>query len=189
MSSDWLKVLEKPIKYLKFSGMWTHKEIPKYRIILTAVAHLICVELFLILEIIYLFTVDNLEDFSLAFLMIPTFISCCMRSLNFVVKKNKIEKFLRSFQELVEHENWIELQNGLKLKQRMSKIDKMFKVHLITSLFGMVSLYIASALSHSMSVPMWFPWDYKNNEWLFWLSHSYQNISGFMFSPINTVSD
>jgi 7tm Odorant receptor len=178
MAIDWMKPLDKVIKVLKFFGLWMEKSSSK--ILIAVIVHLALVELSMILSVIYLSNVQSIEDFSEAVGVIPFHLSCCFRTLHILFNTSKIESIIKKMKELIEHENsWVEKQNGGKLKQRIRQAVMIYKLFLgavMTAVFfGLVSTLFTSQLP----LKMWFPYDYRSNKALFWLSFVYQVIEGF----------
>lgn len=190
MNSEWLKVFDKPIKYLKVAGIWIDKDSPRATIIVSSLMHLFLVDIYMICSVIYLFTIDNIEDFSEAMSIQATLTGVCIKTLYFVFKKQQIEQLLNSLVALIEHESWIDLNNnGVKLQARVAQIDRIFKIFMSVAVVGVLSGSIVPFVTHIMPYKMWFPYDFNNNELAFWLSVLYQIIPGCIYAPATIIID
>jgi 7tm Odorant receptor len=190
MAINWMEPLDKIIKSLKISGLWLDiKSSSKFLIAIAAVLHIIFVEIFMVLSIAHLLLVHNIEDFSEAVGIVPFQFVTCIRTLHFVCNKNKIESIVKGIKDLIEHETWIEKQNGSKLKQRIRQIYRIFRTFLASVMTGLFVGLLISLFTHKLSIKMWFPYDYSDNEVLFWLRVAYQVITSNCVVPITIMTE
>jgi 7tm Odorant receptor len=187
MAINWMEPLEKIIKLLKISGLWLNKSSSKCLITVAVLLHIIFVEIFLILCIIYLVNVQSIEDMTEAVGVIPLQFICCIRTIHFVLNKNKIQSMMKDVKELIEHESWIEKQNGSKLKQRIRQVVRTSQIFLAATMTGVIISSLVPLFTHQLPLKMWFPYDYSNNEVLFWMSVAYQVIASFCKVPITIM--
>lgn len=190
MTYNWLEVLEKPIKVLKVIGLWIDKDTPTYRIVLSLLAHMLCVELLTISETIYVIKARSLSEFLSVFVFVPTHLCACLKALNFVTKKDKIEKFLKESQEVfdeIDQIAWISNQSESKLKKLISRIDKIFKALLVGSTAVMSANFVVSFINHELPLVMWYPYNPFYSELNFWSTAAYQAIAAPIYYVVTTI--
>jgi 7tm Odorant receptor len=185
MSQISTKSLELLLKWLKLCGVWSDdKKISKKRAVLAFLTHILLIEVFVVLVIVFIANANNIEDFSEAFVIMPTFLGVTFKTLNLIFMKNKIFKFMKNLKELIEHENWIEAQNGTHWERIIGKIQKLFKVIGIIVITGFCFGCLVPFLTRELLYKMWFPYDYKTNELLRWASIVYQILGCMYCVPI-----
>jgi 7tm Odorant receptor len=187
MAINWMEPFEKINKLLKISGLWMDQSFPKLLITILVILHIFFVEIFTIFGIFYLINVESIKDFSEAVGTVLLYVTFRIKSLHFLFNKTKIESMLKDIKELIEHENWIEKQNGRKLKQRIRQIHKILRIFMTSAMTGVVAGSLAPFFIHELPLKMWFPYDYINSEALFWLSAAYQDIGGYYVIPVMIV--
>lgn len=186
---NWLKVFERPIKYLKLSGVWFENDFSWVRTVITFIPHIFLVEIYLICSISFLFIVDNLEDFSEAIGILATLFGVWLKTDYFILNKKRFESLLVSLQELIDYESWIEEGTGENLRQKIAQIDRVFKIFMTMAVAGVTFGSFVPFTTHTMPYKMWFPYDYNSNEFVFWLSVFYQLIPGFIYAPTTIIID
>lgn len=189
MIQNHLKVLEVPMKILNFFKLWVDKSSPKYHKVFAIVMHLIFVELFLLLQMIRLTQAKNIEEFSLQSAMFPANLSASLRALNFVLKRNKIKAFMKSLNNLLEDKDWLEIQNGEKLKQRTSQANRVFKVFVAFYAFGMIFATFGTATFpvYDLPIAIFFPFDPSYSMVPFYFGLAYELFAILIYSPVSTV--
>jgi 7tm Odorant receptor len=187
MAINWMEPFDKITKVLKISGLWLQKSSPKCLITVAVLMHFLFLEVFVIFGIVYLVNFKNIEDFSVALGVVALLFVASIKSIYFVANKNKIQSMMKGLKELIEHETWIEKQNGGKLKKRIRQIYIISRMFVAVS---MTSVFIGSLVpffAHQLPLKMWFPYDYNNNDTLFWLIVAYQTIASCCFVPVMVV--
>jgi 7tm Odorant receptor len=182
-----MEPFDKIIKLLKMSSLWLEKGCSKCWIAIAVIIHLVSVDLLVIFGMIYLVSVQSIEDFSEAVAFIKLFFVSYIKSVHFMYNKNKIESIMKGLKEIIEHESWIEKQNGSKLKQRIRKIVKISRTFLASAMTGVFIGCLVPLFTHQLPLKMWFPYDYNNNETLFWLTVAYQNVASCCLVPVIVV--
>jgi 7tm Odorant receptor len=184
MAINWMEPFEKLIKLLKISGFWLDKSSSKCWIVIAVILHIGFVELFAIFGIIYLANVKNIEDFSSTIGMVPLYIVTCIKSIHWVANKNKIESMMKDMKDLIEENSWIEKQNGSKLKKRIRQVVKISNIFLSSAMTGVFLGSLIPLFSHELPLKVWIPYDYSNNEVLFWLTVAYQDVVSYCVVPV-----
>jgi hypothetical protein len=188
MTTNWLENFERLKRFLKASGLWMDEKTPQIRRIVVFLMHFVFIELFIVLQTIYIFNAENVEEFCDVLVILLAFITIFVQTINLLLKVKKIEDFAESFKALVEEENWIEInKSGGKLRQRITKIDKIFKMFIASVVAGMFFSLVVPFASHKLPYKMWFPFK-SNNLILFWMAVSYQAISG-LFAVISVTME
>lgn len=75
---------------LKVFGFWQTKDSTWAYFCYGVFMHLIVVDLFMILQFLYLFTFETLEDFANLMTMLPTYLMCVIKTFNLFYKMPKI---------------------------------------------------------------------------------------------------
>jgi 7tm Odorant receptor len=182
-----MKPFEKLIKWLKISGLWKVESSSKYLAVIAVILHIVFVEFFLIFGIICFVNVKDIVDFSEINGVLPLYVITFIKSLHFLYNKNKIELMLKDLKELIEQNSWIEKQNGSKLKQRIRKIDDISQKYVAVVMTAVFMTSLVPLFTHKLPLKMWFPYDFSNNETLFWLSVLYQNIASYCVVPMQII--
>lgn len=192
---DWLSVFEIPIKYLKLCGVWVEKNSSRKFSVYAFFANFInlfCIKGYLIFGTLYYLITNessDIEDFAQSMNMLPTFIGDVLKISNLLHKTSKIEELMKSLKEIIEYENWIEENGGARLKARIRQIDSIFKAFMITSLTGVFFFCMIPFTTHELPLKLWFPYDHKSNEFLFWFSTSLMLLPAIFSGPITIISD
>lgn len=189
MGGDLLSVFKGPLKYLKFLGLWNESNASKLRIASSIFIHLFLIDLSVIGAVMYFKSFQNLDDFSEAFAMLPTFIGEFLKTINFVLKTRRIESLLRSLKDLIEFESWIEQSKSSHMQKRLAQANLIFKWFLAGGLMSCLFSSFVPFTSHKIPHKMWFPWDYNQSEVVFWVLAAYQALVGFLVAPVIVILD
>lgn len=188
MISDFLKIFEKPIKYLSLTGIWIDNDSTRWRITTTIFIHLLFVELLALFSIASVITAKSLVEFAEAVAFLPSYVAVSVKSINFILKKKKIQALVSTLNDLLS-DSWIDDCEGGKLKRRIDQVYRIFRVYLTFSLVTFFAGATVPFIAHELPTKMWFPYDYKRSEFLFWLSVTYELLDGAMFAPITCIID
>jgi hypothetical protein len=187
MITNFMETFEKPIKVFKLFMLWPEGTPSKLRLVTILALRVIFVEIYLILAVIFLMKVESIEEFSKSIGVTPMYIVSVFKSINFLVNREKIHQLYQDLKSLVEDSSWIQKQKGLKLTQRITQITRIFKIFLSFSMYGVTMSAFVAFVEHELPLKMWFPYDYKSNEALFWLSAIYQITGGYFMTPITVL--
>jgi 7tm Odorant receptor len=189
MAINWMEPFDKIIKLLEMFGLWLDKSSSKCLIAVAVLLHVALNDLIVIFGIIYIVNVRTVEDLSDAVGVIPLMLISCIRTIHFAGNKNRIESMMKDMKELIEEDSWIENQNGSKLKKRIIKIGKIYKIFFASAMAEMIIGSLNPFFTHKLTIKMWIPYDYSNNETLFWLTVAYHNIAGYYIVPITIMTE
>jgi 7tm Odorant receptor len=179
MAINWMEPFDKITKVLKISGLWLEKGCSRHLVWIAIIVHLLCVEFFVVFGVVYLVNVQNIEDFAEALGVVPMYFVSCTKSIHFLYNKKNVESIMKRLKELIEHESWIEKQNGSKLKQRIRQIDRVYKTYLAAAMAGVLISSLVLVFAQKLPLKIQFPYDYSNNDILSWMSVAYQDIAGY----------
>lgn len=182
-----MDIFAKPIKALTFFGFWPDKNTSKLHLVMVVVVRLIFVEMYLMLAVIFLSSVESVEDFTKSIGVTPIYLVSVVKSVNFVCNRNKILKLYESLKALVESDSWIEKQKAGHLKRRKKQFYRVFKLFMVASMYGVLMSSIVIFTEHELPIKMWFPYDYKESESFFYMSAAYQMVGGFFMTPISII--
>jgi hypothetical protein len=111
-----------PIKVLKLAGIWRTKSSSWGYFIYGIIMQLIFIEVFMVLQFIYLFTFETFEDFAFLMTLLPTFISFVVKVRILTYFIDDIEDLLVTIIEIVDQENF-----QPSLQKYLNQTDFIFK--------------------------------------------------------------
>lgn len=175
MSSSYvLEPVKVPLKYLKFLGLWDVQGVKLSHRILQIVLHLFFIELFILLQLVNIFTAINPGDIVDLLSVLLTIVGFSIKSLNLIVNGGKVMTLIENIKELsilshtdkpLEH-----------LSRRVKLIHKTYKfttvavvVAMILMVFDIIVTFITNP-NPPYKIPnnFWTPFDYEQN--VFWFS-------------------
>lgn len=183
MPQKWFESLENPKNILQGTGIWIDFKKAKPLDHVKFFVYLILNFNAFVMEIMYLIQSENLKIFTEAAATFPAVLGSVLKILNFIANKKEIEDCLQKLQELIECDQWIEKQNVSKLLKRVNRIDKTFKIILIFSFLTCAMSLLVPIFNHELPFTLWFPYDYEQNEILFWVSVAYEVVC-FVLVPV-----
>lgn len=190
MPYNWLNIFDFLTKVLKAAGLVSEKDRPRNEIVRAVTWHFIFIELIAIFALVSLFTESNLESFAETIALSLTYVNVCIKTINYVHKKDRIQKLIASLKNLIEHESWIEKRNGgERLKIKLRENERRFKFCLSSALIGHFLGTIGTCFAHKLLLKIWFPFDFENNELVFWFLVFYQFVAGFLMTVVLIVID
>jgi 7tm Odorant receptor len=177
-----LQPLQFPLKYLKFLGLWKDQKVKMSRQTLQICLHLLFCEVFVLLQLINIFTASNLNDITELLSILLTFVGFSIKSLNLIIRSDDVAVLIEDAKELV---TMFGTENDLKaLQRRVEQIHKTYKYNLVFVLISLSAIVInvtATFIKHSeppYKVPhkFWAPFDYENNVYWFGIVAVYQIV-------------
>jgi hypothetical protein len=184
MSSSSLFPFDLPMKVLKTAGVWQRKSSSWTYFCYGILVHLIFVDLYTLLQFAYLFTFETFEDFAILMSLLPTYCSLTVKSIIFMTRGDKVAELLATLNEIVEKEKFSE-----NLQKHLKRIDFVFKFFWGSAAVTCVMALGIPFINHELPFLMWFPYDYKNNELLFWFNVAYQGTEVLCYSAVNVILD
>jgi hypothetical protein len=184
-----LNIFTKPIKYLKKTGVWIDREAPKNRVRLLIASHVLFVDLMMVFTTIFLFTTDDFVVFCESMFITSFYVGVWIKSLNIMYNEKKIESLMTSLKALVEDKDLIGLKNGLKLKERVCQVDRVFKINLSPMIITCIFNYVITFVLQRLPLKMWAPWIHENNGIIFWVTALYQLVDISIVAPAMLIMD
>jgi 7tm Odorant receptor len=146
--------------------------------------HLFVVDLFMILQFMYLFTFESLEDFANLMTMLPTYIMCIVKTVNLFYKMKKIYELFALIEQTY--------TTGLASKISFRHVEHIYKVFIAFWLSAVMSCVvggIGSFKSRELPYRMWLPNNGLENELVFWCSAIYATVNTTCLSGVDIVLD
>lgn len=183
MNQESLSTFKLMRRYLTLVGFWQTKQSSWLYFIYGIIMHLIFCDIFTLLMIIYLFNFETFEDFASVMSFLPTFLALFAKSINLMMSINEIELLF----ELVNDGT-----AGFKtqiIDKRIKTLRKIYICFVSSGFATCVASVFVPFIDHALPYRMWFPYDYKNVEVLFWLSASYQIVITCIISGVDITMD
>lgn len=171
---NFLQTSRFPLKYLKFLGLWKVQNVKLSHRVLQICVHLFFCEMFLLLQLINIFTASNVNDISDLLSNFLAFVGLSVKSLHLTIKSGDIAALIDDAKEL---ERLCETAEPLKdLQRRVKQVHRTYKFYLVSgfvTLFFMTVDIIATFIMHpnppyKVLYKFWTPFDYEQN--IFWFS-------------------
>lgn len=173
--------------YFKVVGWWQNKTATKLYRAYGIMLHMVGVDLLLLFQLMYLFIPSTLLEVTELLCVISIYISLSLKSLNVIIRLEKIINLVTTFKDLIALLETDEKSSLPHLKRRMNKLFKIYKIYSFftnAAVFfgGIVPLVSYFNPPFKLSYKMWSPFDYDTNEMWFAVIASYQFISSVVFS-------
>lgn len=189
-----MKVEEDPIalprKLLTTFGFWRGRKSGFSSIFVGVALHLLFVDIYLTLQLIYIFKLNDVAELSNLLKMCLTYVALFAKSINFVMKFGRIEELEKNL-EGVETCNW-QRRSDDKSKPSANRIRRIFYALWISSLLtiflGAVAV-VSNRQERRLPDKMWIPFDYLQSELRFLLVAFYQLFGASYACTINTALD
>jgi len=181
-------------KILKFLGFWPDKSSSKVYKLLAFTSLLFNIEFYTIAIVIPLFWTNNMRELLLLFVFgaLSVYILLAVRSLNFVAKINGIQELIAMGSEVVQ------LTEQKHLKRRLEFFRKLSNFLMTSSLMGIafnftysiaISGVLQLELPYELPRPLWFPFDYRHNIYVFIALAVYEFLNAFLMSFACVATD
>jgi hypothetical protein len=174
MDFDYLKFFKIPKLLVKKIGFW-HDDTSKKHKMFAFLVHLFLIEyntLSFGMKSFKMWQHGAIREFSDAFQIFMLTVSLSLRSIWFVMKLEKIKKVFIVFEELLKFSAIRKIDNRAKLEAHMKRTVKIL-ITFIVVCFGsnLVAALMALINFRDRTLPYetWCYWDYKHNDWLYWL--------------------
>lgn len=143
-----------PIRILKAFGFWMSRSSNPAYSVYGIIMHLFLVDLFLLLQFMYLFTYETIEDFAALMTVLPTYVAIFSQTLNVMLKPSRLVELLKRTEDLLKQ---CADSDTTRLNRSLVIIDKISKgIFFLAFVAGVVS-----TISTAFKLPykMWFPYD------------------------------
>lgn len=172
-----------PVKVLQITGFWNTRKSAWPYFLYGIFMHVVFIDLFIILQVAYLFTFETFLDFVNVLTMLPSYISFCAKSINLLYNFSEIEKLFAMIQENVDGKSMSD-----KFNRRLRRVDKICKWFVASGVMNCVFGSLVPFLTHELPLRMWYPFTYDSNRVMFWIGSWYQ-IADAIVSPNDIVLD
>lgn len=173
-----------PLKILKIFGLWQTEKSSWIYFMYGIVMHLFFLELFTILQFGYLFSVETFADFANLMSMLPTYFALCVKSINWFYNLSQIEALFDLITENLNSGTVTE-----KMKNHVKRVDKIFKIFWGSAASSCVLGAFVPFVAHQFPYRMWFPYNYEDNAFMFYLAAIYQIVDTLCYSGVDIVFD
>ncbi|CRK86981.1 CLUMA_CG000794, isoform A [Clunio marinus] len=170
-----------PKRVLKAFGTWIEEGSTVATYIKGIVMHLFFIELYTFLQLVFLFTFKDFEDFTLLMTLLPTYIGLFFKTSNFAFKMKQIKRLMAIIEDLSTY-----CKETEKLKKYLEKVDKISKLYMTLAFCG--CLTGAFLTIYELPYKMWFPYDI-NNRFNYWISAIYQIIDSNICAQVTICID
>jgi 7tm Odorant receptor len=181
-SSKFLQVLKVPMSFLKISGLWKVEGVKAKFKVLQFCAHLLLCEIFLLLQLMYLFTANNIDDIADLLSALLTFAAFSIKSMHFLKERIGIVALIDEASELAKLLETKDKTSLQALNRRSIQIQKTFKKFLTSGLIAMFMMAAETIFTnvinpnHKLPFKFWFASECQNNVYCLSFMASYQII-------------
>ena len=171
-----------PVKSLKVMGMWPNKQSSRIYRIYCVVVHIIFMDTILALQIAALCTYETFDDIVNTLFIIPTYVGCVAKTLNFLVNFSKVEEIMEMLKELYEI-----CPDTTKIDQRLKMASRIYR----TFLFGAIACGVAACLTVFYELPyrIWFPYNTDENLWAYVIVAAYASLEILVYGHVIVTLD
>ncbi|CAO1308353.1 unnamed protein product [Diamesa tonsa] len=174
---DPLFLLKLPIKIIKLSGLWQDENSSWIYRLYGLVVHLICIDLYVFMQIIYLiYMFEDVNDFSHVLGGVVIYIVIILKTSNFLYELKQIKMLIVMMENLIKFTENGDKQRPLLQKQvlRDHKVFKIFLANCVVSAWLAIIVIIVYHHEHRLPYKTWAPVDYHNNKNWYWVLAVYQ---------------
>jgi 7tm Odorant receptor len=181
-SSKFLEALKVPLCILKIAGFWDSESVKKKRKVQQFCVHFVACEIFILLQIVYLFVAKNLDDITDLLNVLLTCVGFSIKSIHLLKERKAIVGLIEEAKELTKLVETDDEKSLQALNCRLNLMRKTFLFHLISEITTIFILLIIVIVTNAIgSHPpytnlyrMWLPFDCENNVFGFISSATYQ---------------
>lgn len=174
---DPLFLFKLPIGIVKLLGLWQDENSSWLYRLYGLVFHLICIDLYVFMQIIYLiFMFENVYDFSHVLGGVVIYIVIVLKTSNFMYELKEIKMLIVMMIKLIEFTENGNQQRPLLRKQvlRDHKVFKIFLANCVVAAWLAIIVIIVYHHEHRLPYKTWAPVDYHNNKNWYWVLAFYQ---------------
>jgi 7tm Odorant receptor len=170
-SSKFLEALKVPLNFLKIAGLWDCESVKRKRKVQQFCAHLLFCEVFISLQIIYLFTAKNLVDITKLISILLSCVGLAIKSIHMLKERKAIEALIKEAKELAKLIQTDDEKPLEALNRRSNQIKSTFNKILMFGPFA-VTVYVINMIvtnvigsypSYTTPYRVWLPFDFENN--------------------------
>jgi 7tm Odorant receptor len=189
MFLTYIELFKNPQNLLKAFEIRLNKKLSKCQIVMSTIFHSLFIGTFIILQTIELFRVKNASGIATILGILPIYVGACIKTVNFLSKKDQIISSLKLLKEIAVYKSWIAKQNGTKLDKRIAQTNKICKGVFCTVFACCIFCCFDPIFFNELLYKMWYPFEYKKYSLTFWGLTIYQLINCFVYSPLVCIYD
>lgn len=169
--------LKLPLQILKLMGFCQDKDSSWIYRIYGFLTHLIGIEIYLLLQIVYLFNVaDSVESFSDCLSVMFTYVALLLKSIIFIYKLQDIKQLIVMLENVIVKGKFMMEQ---EMSSRVKQVHRYFQLYwtlglLSCSIGACIPIYYRN--EHKIAYKMWVPFDYINSLYGYVAISIYQTI-------------
>lgn len=169
---------------LKLTGFWQTKNSTWAYFAYGIIMHIIFIDVFLVLQIGYLFKFQTLVDFASLMTMLPTYTAMFLRSVYLFYNFDQIVELFEVLHKSLDH-----VKMTPKFTRHLTRIQSIFKFFWSSAAISCIVGSFVPFTAHELPYRMWFPYDYVNSFYMFWCGSFYQIISTLCCCGFDIVED
>lgn len=188
-----LPSFQTPRKLLQSFGFWREKNSSGFALLRGSILHLLFVDVYLLLQFVYIFKLNNIAELSDVLQMCLTYVSLFLKSINFLRKFEEISMVENSLGDLISQGTceWQRRSDEI-LHPYVLRVKRIFNALLISSFvtvfFGAIAVVVHRSERHLLD-KIWIPFDYHSDESRFLPVAFYQICGAFYSCCLNTALD
>lgn len=146
--------------------------------------HVVFIEIPTLLQFFYLFTFETFVDFAFLMTLLPTYAALLVKSINLMYYVDEILSLLEMIQDILEKEEFTDL-----LYKHLRKIHLIYLIFWGAAVGTCILAVGIPFVYHELPYRMWFPYDYRNSQFLFWFTVAYQIFDSVAYASVDIVLD
>lgn len=182
MVLNFLLHFELPIKFLKIFGIWQTKESSRKYRLWGFITHLIFMELYFILPLVYLLKINIYDEEVINFMFL--FLGVIFKNVNFVSRMKSIDNLFLELKDLLELTALKSDITRLEMQKHVKFMIYMFRIILGSIMFTALADLSRPVLENHLPNTMWIPYDYNHNQFVFWTTTTLQFMISIVACPI-----
>lgn len=163
-----MEIFEVPVKVWKLYKFWLQEDSSAKLSIVYISIRTVVGAAFGILAFVNLFTSSGLADFTLRFAQMTLYLILFVTGVHLHLNQREIEALLKMTRDLIEYKNWVALQKGVKLQERIAKMKRQVRVFLTFNIVAAILSSIMAYSNHKLQLQIYAPFDILDNSNVFW---------------------
>lgn len=173
MDDKIFSIFQIPMGILKIFGLWTNEKSSAAYKVYGIIVQILFIDLYALCMVIYLAKFKDVVDFAELMSFLPVYISCAIKSVNFMLHVDEIEELFAMIRDCVQ-----EFDISENFQKQFKTVDRIYKMFWGGATFICFNVTIATITAHKLPYRMWIPFDI-NTATRFWLIAIHENLDGF----------
>lgn len=186
-----------PFKLLKIAGLLQFEASSKFYKLYGIVFHLFGLDIYLIFQLIFILSADNLLELTDSFSVFFTYFLVCAKSCNYTLKLDAIFVLIKDFNETIVLMQKVEDETMVKLTKRLRQVRLFFRVFwgscmsacVVGALVPIVTFIINPNPPYRNPYKTWFPYDFENEFGWFVFVATYQGLNAIFYTGVAAAMD